>query len=80
MTLYIIRLCLLFKKLPGKPFYQAQQFPENFTVSNANLEFIPSSWDWRQKGAIGPVQDQGMLGDVQTIVASGKLLSSNIRS
>jgi hypothetical protein len=44
---------------------------------NADLIFVPksqsapASWDWREKGAITPVKNQGQLGDVQSIVTEG---------
>lgn len=66
-TNFKLSLNHLADQLPDRPSIQIHQ---NFTVSNTNLEFVPSSWDWRQKGAIGPVQNQGQLGDVITIVAA----------
>ncbi|KAL4225993.1 hypothetical protein ACF0H5_013980 [Mactra antiquata] len=37
-------------------------------VPVTKVQDVPDSWDWRVKGAVGPVQNQGMMGDVQTIV------------
>ena len=48
--------------------------PENNNEVNGKLKFAPASWDWRQQGAVTPVQNQGMLGDAQAIVAAGELL------
>ncbi|ESO95418.1 hypothetical protein LOTGIDRAFT_116870, partial [Lottia gigantea] len=35
----------------------------------------PRSFDWRKRGVIGPVHDQGMVGDVQSIVAAEMIAS-----
>lgn len=40
---------------------------------SGRLKYAPDSWDWRTEGAIGPVKNQGSLGDSQAIVAAGKV-------
>ena len=40
-------------------------------TGSGRLVYQPTSFDWRTKGAISPVKNQGMLGDAQAIVAAG---------
>jgi len=44
-------------------------------VTTEEVEATPSSWDWRTKGVIGPVEDQGQMGDVVAIVTADNLNS-----
>ena len=37
-----------------------------------HLNNVPDAWDWRKQGCVGPVQDQGQMGDNVPIVATGK--------
>ncbi|XP_053377419.1 procathepsin L-like [Mercenaria mercenaria] len=54
-----------------RPLIELTQYGGNTVKDKTSLTFAPQSWDWRTKGAIGPVQNQGMLGDAQSIVAAG---------
>lgn len=33
----------------------------------------PASWDWRTKGVISPVQNQGQMGSAEAIVIAGRV-------
>ncbi|CAF2512688.1 unnamed protein product [Rotaria sp. Silwood2] len=40
--------------------------------------FVPDSFDWRTKGVISPVKDQGVLTDVEAVVAVGQLVLGSV--
>lgn len=54
--------------------------PVEVLGESAGLSFAPSSWDWRDKGAVGPVMNQGMMGDAQAFVASGTVTEMSLIS
>lgn len=39
---------------------------------------LPDSLDWRSKGVVAPVQDQGSLGRADIIAAVGEIDSENL--
>jgi C1A family cysteine protease len=39
---------------------------------------LPDSLDWRTKGVISSVKDQGSLGQVQAVVAVGEFLLTRV--
>ena len=70
-------------------YYLLFQLHKRFEFINTNVDhqndnalsavqFAPEAWDWRTKGALGPVRNQGQLADVQSIVATGQLLSKTL--
>lgn len=51
----------------------------NQELVSSHMIFAPASWDWRVKGAISPVQNQGLYADAQAVVATGLLVHCSLK-
>lgn len=58
------------QKTKSSPTYIQKHFERQNDTEKDSLNYVPQSWDWRTKGAIGPVRNQGQMGDAQSIVAA----------
>lgn len=81
----ISNVYMIYVSYHTNPFYQRISSSKQYKVDtvqrhseDSSIVFAPVSWDWRSKGAVGPVQDQGQLGDAQAIVAAGRLFVDSL--
>ena len=68
-------LDLSLQESPKRPHIKTDSEREYEEIEH-NWTFLPSTFDWRTKGAIGPVQNQGQLGQVLSIAAIGDILEN----
>lgn len=63
-------LLKVFNRTQWSPIFQRNQKSQPWYFDN-NLSYVPTQFDWRTKGAISPVQNQGQMGDSASMVATG---------
>lgn len=66
----------VFNRTQWSPIFQRNQKSQPWYFDN-NLSYVPTQFDWRTKGAISPVQNQGQIGDSASMVATDCVESFN---